>query len=179
MSRRDIHRGGGHAQPRRGGAARQLCRYIARPPLAKERVESLPDGRVRIQLKRAWSDGTTALSLSRLELVERLVALVPPPRANQVHYHGVLASRSLLRAEVRPKPPKAKMRPSTLGKRLSRGPQGRSRWRAWSDLLWRVFGVVGFGCPKCGHAMQLRTVVMPPATLRVLASQARSARGPP
>jgi predicted RNA-binding Zn-ribbon protein involved in translation (DUF1610 family) len=37
----------------------------------------------------------------------------------------------------------------------------------------------GFGCPKCGHAMQLRTVVMPPATLRVLASLARSARGPP
>ena len=55
----------------------QLCRYIARPPLAKERVEALPDGRVRIALKRAWSDGTTALELSRLELVERLVSLVP------------------------------------------------------------------------------------------------------
>ncbi|MBO84243.1 MAG: hypothetical protein CL927_02700, partial [Deltaproteobacteria bacterium] len=47
----------------------QLCRYIARPPLAKERVEALPGGRVRIGLKRAWSDGTTALELSRLELV--------------------------------------------------------------------------------------------------------------
>ena len=44
----------------------QLCRYIARPPLAKERVEALPGGRVRIALKRAWSDGTTALELSRL-----------------------------------------------------------------------------------------------------------------
>jgi hypothetical protein len=157
----------------------QLCRYIARPPLAKERVEALPDGRVRIQLKRAWSDGTTALELSRLELVERLMALVPPPRANQVHYHGVLASRSRLRARVRPTPPKAKKRPATVGRRLSRHSTRKSRWRAWSDLLWRVFGVVGFGCPKCGHAMQLRTVVMPPATLRVLASLARSARGPP
>ena len=95
----------------------QLCRYIARPPLAKERVEELPDGRVRIHLKRAWSDGTTALELSRLELVERLVALVPPPRANQVHYHGVLASRSRLRARVRPTPPKAKKRPATVGRR--------------------------------------------------------------
>jgi len=55
----------------------QLCRYIARPPLAKERMEALPGGRVRIALKRAWSDGTTALELSRLELVERLVSLVP------------------------------------------------------------------------------------------------------
>ena len=69
MSRRDIHRGGGHGQPRRGGAARQLCRYIARPPLSKEQVDALPGGRVRIALKRAWSDGTTALELSRLELV--------------------------------------------------------------------------------------------------------------
>ena len=157
----------------------QLCRYIARPPLAKERVEALPDGRVRIQLKRAWSDGTTALELSRLELVERLMALVPPPRANQVHYHGVLASRSRLRSRVRPKPPREKKRPATVGKRLSKRPQRKSRWRAWSDLLWRVPGVVGFGCPKCGHVMQLRTVVMPPATLRVLASLSRSARGPP
>ena len=34
-------------------------------------------------------------------------------------------------------------------------------------------------CPKCGEAMALRTVVLPPATLRVLASLGRSARGPP
>jgi len=27
--------------------------------------------------------------LGRLELVERLVSMVPPPKANQVQYHGV------------------------------------------------------------------------------------------
>ncbi|TVQ87924.1 MAG: hypothetical protein EA397_17645 [Deltaproteobacteria bacterium] len=42
--------------------------------------------------KRPWSDGTTALELSAEELAERLVALVPPPRANQGLYGGVLAS---------------------------------------------------------------------------------------
>ena len=76
------------------------------------RNKALPGGRVRIALKRAWSDGTMALELSRLELVERLVSLVPPPRANQVHYHGVLASRSRLRGRVRPKAPR---RPSCTG----------------------------------------------------------------
>jgi hypothetical protein len=65
---RGRHRGAKPEGPSRG-RSEQLCRYISRPPLAKERVESLPDGRVRIQLKRAWSDGTTALSLRRLELV--------------------------------------------------------------------------------------------------------------
>ena len=72
----------------------QLCRYIARPPLAKERVETLRDGRVRIQLQREWRDGTMALGLSPLELVERRVTLVPPLRANQVHIRCRAARRS-------------------------------------------------------------------------------------
>ena len=32
-----------------------------------------------------------------MELVERLAALVPPPRKNQVLYHGVLAPRAAWR----------------------------------------------------------------------------------
>lgn len=38
---------------------RRLAGYIARPPLAKERLDLLSGDRVRIGLKRAWSDGTT------------------------------------------------------------------------------------------------------------------------
>lgn len=38
----------------------------------------------RYVLRRVWSDGTSALDLSPLEFVEKLAALVPPPRANQV-----------------------------------------------------------------------------------------------
>jgi hypothetical protein len=157
----------------------RLCRYIARPPLAKPRVEVLPGGRVRIQLKRAWSDGTAAIDMTRLELAERLVALVPPPRANQVHYHGVLASRSRLRERVRPAPPMARPAPASVGRRLSKKPRGRSRWTPWSTLLWRVFGVVGFDCHCCSRTMKLRAVVLPPATLGVVASLERLARGPP
>ena len=67
----------------------RLCRYIARPPLAKSRLETREDGTVVIRLKQPWADGTGAIQLSRLELMERLAALVPPPRKNQVLYHGV------------------------------------------------------------------------------------------
>ena len=157
----------------------RICRYIARPPLAKPRIEVRTDGQVRILLKRPWSDGTTAVELTRLELVERLVALVPPPRANQVHYHGVLASRSRLRERVRPEPPAEKPAPASVGRRLSKKPRGRSRWTPWSTLLWRVFGAEGWSCPCCARTMKLRAVVLPPATLGVLASLERSARGPP
>jgi len=70
------------AKDRRG--LERLCRYIARPPLAKPRLEERPDGSVRVRFKRPWSDGTEGIELSRVELVERLAALVPPPRANTV-----------------------------------------------------------------------------------------------
>jgi len=49
---------------------------------------------VWLQLKRAWSDGTRQLVFSPLESVEKLAALVPPPRVNQTFYHGVLGARS-------------------------------------------------------------------------------------
>ncbi len=84
---------------KRAGLER-LGRYIARPPLAKTRLEERTDGDLCITLKRPWAEGTTAIVLSRLELLERLAALVPPPRANQILYHGVLAPRSALRSAI-------------------------------------------------------------------------------
>jgi hypothetical protein len=158
---------------------RRLAGYIARPPLALDRVEALPGDRVRIPLKRPWSDGTTALELSAEELAERLVALVPPPRANQVLYGGVLASRHRWHRAVRPRPPKRPAAPAGVGVRLTKAGTGSSRWTPWSVLLWRVFEVVGMACPTCGKVMVLRAEVRPPATLSVLASLERSARGPP
>jgi hypothetical protein len=60
------------------------CRYIPRPPLAKDRPQRRDVASVVVGLKRVWSDGTAALVFSPSDLVERLVALVPPPWANQV-----------------------------------------------------------------------------------------------
>ena len=76
-----------------------LCRYIARPPLAQERLEEVSDGTYKLTLKTPWSDGTSSILLSRMEIMERLVALIPPPRANQVLYHGIFVpERHFLRA---------------------------------------------------------------------------------
>ena len=60
-----------------------------------------------IRFKRAWRDGTTGIVLSPAALLERLAALVPPPRAHTVTYHGVLAGHSALRADIVPPPPQA------------------------------------------------------------------------
>jgi hypothetical protein len=72
-------------------ALEQLCRYITRPALANERVQTNAAGQVVLKLKTAWRDGTTHLVMSPLEFMQRLAALVPRPRLHLIRLHGVLA----------------------------------------------------------------------------------------
>jgi len=78
----------------------QLCRHVLRPPLADNRIRRLTDGRVRLELKHPWRDGTTPLLFEPLEFLEKLAALTPRPEINLVLYHGVLAPHARWRAEV-------------------------------------------------------------------------------
>lgn len=80
----------------------RLCRYVARPPLALGRLEAMADGRLAYRLKTPWRDGTTHVVMERHELLERLAPLIPPPRAHQVGYHGVLAPCASRRDQVVP-----------------------------------------------------------------------------
>jgi hypothetical protein len=80
----------------------RLCRYAARPPLALDRLEAMPAGRLAYRLKSRWRDGTTHVVMERHELLERLAPLIPPPRAHQVRYHGVLAPCASGRDQVVP-----------------------------------------------------------------------------
>jgi hypothetical protein len=82
----------------------RLCRYVARPPIAIDRLEALPDGRLAYRLKTRWRDGTTHVLMERYELLERLAPLIPPPRAHQVRYHGLLAPCASGRDRVVPRP---------------------------------------------------------------------------
>ena len=85
----------------------RLCRYVARPPLAHERLEMKSRARLALRLKTRWRDGTTHILMERHELLERLAPLVPPPRAHQVRYHGVLAPCASARARIVPGPRQA------------------------------------------------------------------------
>jgi hypothetical protein len=84
------------AQDRAG--LERLLRYCARPPFALERLERLDDERVVYRLPKPQRDGTTALTLTPLELIDQLAALIPPPRRHRHRYHGVLAPNAPLRA---------------------------------------------------------------------------------
>jgi hypothetical protein len=52
------------------------------------------------RLKHRWSDGTTHFLFEPIELIERIAALIPPPRAHRVRYHGELAPAARRRARV-------------------------------------------------------------------------------
>jgi len=65
-------------------ALEQLCRYITRPALANERVQTNAAGQVVLKLKTPWRDGTTHLVMSPLEFTQRLAALVPRPRLHLI-----------------------------------------------------------------------------------------------
>lgn len=64
----------------------QLCRYLLRPPVAQDRLHLTRDGRILVELKSEWADGTTHLVFEPLELLEKLAALTPRPRINLVLY---------------------------------------------------------------------------------------------
>ena len=83
----------------------RLLRYCARPPFALERLEAngygAPGGeRIVYRLPHPAPDGTTALSLTPLEFLERLALLIHPPRIHRHRYHGVLAPNAKLRDQV-------------------------------------------------------------------------------
>jgi hypothetical protein len=96
-----------------------------------------------------------------MELLERLAALVRPPRRSLLAYHGVLAPRARWRAAVVPNPaaPAAGANPD--------GPRAPGRL-AWPTLLHRVFAI-RLGPPPAGSASPLRpaTAPLPPVARRL------------
>ena len=123
-------------------------------------------------LKRPWRDGTSAISFDPLTFIERLAALVPPPRAHQLTYHGVLAPASAWRDLVVPKRAPASTSPSCgpLAPNSPTAPgtsaRSRSSRSTWAELLRRVFAVDVLTCPHCGGPRRLIAQLTDPIAVR-------------
>ena len=78
--------------------------------------------------------------------MERLAALVPLPRKNQVLYPGVPACRAAWRDEFVPQPKRKPRSDHEQDHALIRPDRAcrTSRWTLWSILLRRVFNADGF-----------------------------------
>ena len=90
--------------------------------------------------------------LSPLELIEKLAALIPPPRLNVVRYHGNLAPNARDRSQVVPAPPSPTVS-SAPGR--SPAPPFRPHRLTWAALLARVFALDVTVCLACGGWLRL------------------------
>jgi hypothetical protein len=163
-----------HANVRVSGNDRagleRLCRYILRPPFGQERLRLRSDGRVALELKTAWHDGTRELVFEPLEFMERLAAMTPRPETNLLICHGVLAPNARWRKRVvaygRVLPePTASAAPLAAGQDDA-GVKSTPRAWTWAALMHRAFSIDVLACPDCGGRLRLIATLHDPVVIR-------------
>ncbi len=126
---------------------KRLIEYVARPPFANERITLAPSGDVLLKLKKQFTDGTTHIVFSPLELIEKLAALVPKPRVHLIRYAGAFARHAKIRPEVLVA---ARMGESVDGADLAEKSPPNEKSKSWARLLRKVFGIDVESCHACG-----------------------------
>ena len=101
--------------------------------------------------------------LSPHELIEKLTALVPPPRMHLIRYHGVLAPHAADRAQIVPVPTQQDNTPAAA---TASAGKPHLRRLAWVVLLARVFAIDVSVCPRCGGRMRLIAAQTDPDSIR-------------
>jgi hypothetical protein len=150
-----------HANTRTNSQGRdrleKLISYIARGPLSNQRLEITEDNQVKLRLKRPFSDGTTHFEFTFEEFIEKLIAIIPPPRSHLARWIGCFAPNSPIRNKIVLNPEEAK------GFDFQSGIKGRNY--SWSELLARVFKVDVLKC-KCGGTMKPMGQIKDPNSIR-------------
>ena len=188
-----------HGRDRKG--LEHMCRYMARPPVARERLKLLPDGRVYYAFKRVWRDGSRGVVMSGEDFIGKVAALIPRPQVNLVRYHGSLAPGSKIRKTVvrdrRPtqRPEKkeavgetAKVMNAAVESAAGNGVVIRDRNYGWQELMKRVFNLDVLVCPGCAGRMKVIAEIDDPIIARKILEhlglpadelELAPARGPP
>jgi hypothetical protein len=158
----------------------RLCRYVCRPPLAVDRVRLTADGMVAYSFRKPWKNGVEGVRLAPLTFLSRLAALIPPPRAHLLTYHGILAPGASGRELVVPELPEDELMatdecahaPSAESPGpeagVARPKQGgtRRRYYRWAELMKRVFGIEALVCDMCGGRRKVMTFLTDPRVVR-------------
>ena len=193
----------------------RLLRYCARPPFAMDRLRKAGSELVYRCAKQDSEPGSgkrgakaDALHLTPLELIDRIAALVPPPRTHRHRYFGVLAPNSPLRAAVTamaqgaPAPSAAAQAESAstaLGTsapaltlpgnavtpKPNPVPPKRPAHYLWAVLIARIYEVFGktpsqpLLCPICGAQMRIIAFITHSADIRQILDHIGVASEPP
>jgi Putative transposase/Transposase zinc-binding domain len=161
-----------HIPAHRRDQLEQLIRYTARGAVSLERLQADANGDLLYTFTHPWSDGTTGITLSPLELLEKLAALVPLPHVHLVRYGGCLAPHSHLRGAILPTP-------RQQGLDEPEACPASPRW-SWARLLQRVFALDMMHCPWCQHGtLRLIAVITQGTVIRKILRHLKLAADPP
>jgi hypothetical protein len=124
-----------------------LCRYVARPAVATERLSRFPDGRVLYRPRHRWRDGTSHVIFDPVDLIGKLAALAPPPRFNLVGANLVFARIHRWRSRIVPitlseetgSPDCITCADNKGNKNGQKQMSGRAMNYSWAELMKRVF----------------------------------------
>ena len=141
----------------------KLCRYIARPAVALNRLSLNSNGQVIYTLKKPYDDGTTKIVMTQLELVERLAAIVPRPKIHLIRFAGVFAPHYKYRSEVVPKPKQLSLVNELIEAKTK--PKSKSKV-SWARLLKRVFNIDVTKCNKCSGQMKIIAAIEDPKVIK-------------
>ena len=119
---------------------------------------------LRYDIPKPRPGGPSALVLTPLELIDKVAALVPPPRVHRHRYYGVLAPNAALRAAVTalalvPVAAPAAGTPEDA-------PQRAAARYLWAMLLARIYEVWPLTCSFCGAQMRIIAFIAEPAAVR-------------
>lgn len=150
----------------------RLIRYCARPAFSSEKLEFISETKLSYQLKKPLINGQTKIILTPLELIDKLAALIPPPRVHRHRYFGVFAPNSPFRSAVTamagehltdevisPQNPQNKMQEKDKeDKNTGSGKKYPSRY-TWAMLLAKIYHLLPLICPECGGEMKIIAVI--------------------
>ena len=137
--------------------------------------------------------------LTPLELIDRIAALVPPPRTHRHRYFGVLAPNSPLRAAVTALAQPAASQPATVetaqpgagvpgvaapGNAATPTPEPEARPKRaahylWAVLIARIYEAFPLLCPMCGGQMRIIAFITHSAEIRHILSHIGVESAPP
>src|SRR5262245_46370618 len=161
-----------HVPAHRRTQLERLIRYTARGAVSLECLTQDVNGDLIYTFTHPWSDGTTGIRLSPMELLEKLAALVPLPHVHLVRYGGCLAPHSHLRGSVIPT-----LRQQGLEEQEATitSPQ----W-SWARLLHRVFALDMVHCPWCQRGtLRLIAVITQGEVIRKILRHLKRSVDPP
>jgi hypothetical protein len=122
-----------------------MIQYMARGPIANDRIEITSTGNIKWRLKTQFSDGTTHLLLTPLAFLEKLSVLIPPPKTHLIRWGGCFAAHSPYRLRLVLKPEAKK------GFDFDNAKDGiLPKNHSWSRALARAFKIDVLKCEACG-----------------------------